>query len=124
MLLRIREVLTRDEVRRANQILAAAPWEDGRLTAGEQSARAKNNEQLREDCDETRAVQQLLDSQIASAVDEATDPDNHLQPPLPTYYAGAARELERFREFLVAERERLCVAGGPGSHRYAAFPSS
>ncbi|MBO9513080.1 MAG: Fe2+-dependent dioxygenase [Variovorax sp.] len=41
-------------------MLAGAPWEDGRLTAGEQSARAKNNEQLREDCDETRAVQQLL----------------------------------------------------------------
>ena len=37
----------------------------------------------------------MLDSQIAAAVDEATDLDNHLQPPLPTCYAGAARELER-----------------------------
>jgi len=60
MLLHVREVLTRDEVAQARQILAGAPWEDGRLTAGEQSARAKNNQQLREDCDETRAVQQLL----------------------------------------------------------------
>src|SRR5215510_6001441 len=60
MLLHVREVLTRDEVAQANAILAAAPWEDGRLTAGTQSAQAKNNEQLREDCDETRAVQQLL----------------------------------------------------------------
>ncbi|MBB3181381.1 Fe2+-dependent dioxygenase [Variovorax sp. Sphag1AA] len=60
MLLHVREVLTRDEVAQARKILAGAPWEDGRLTAGEQSARAKNNEQLREDCDETRAVQQLL----------------------------------------------------------------
>ena len=57
MLLHVREVLTREEVLHANKILAGAPWEDGRLTAGEQSARAKNNEQLREDCDETRAVQ-------------------------------------------------------------------
>jgi PKHD-type hydroxylase len=60
MLLHIREVLTPDEVRQAREILGQAPWEDGRLTAGEQSAKAKNNEQLREDCDETRAVQQLL----------------------------------------------------------------
>ncbi|SCK21994.1 PKHD-type hydroxylase [Variovorax sp. HW608] len=60
MLLHVREVLTRDEVAQARKILAGAPWEDGRLTAGEQSARAKNNEQLREDCDETRAVQQML----------------------------------------------------------------
>ena len=60
MLLHIREVLTPDEVRQAREILGQAPWEDGRLTAGEQSAKAKNNEQLREDCEETRAVQQLL----------------------------------------------------------------
>lgn len=60
MLLHVRAVLTPEEVRQANAILAGAPWEDGRLTAGEQSARAKNNQQLREDCDETRAVQQLL----------------------------------------------------------------
>jgi PKHD-type hydroxylase len=60
MLLHIREVLLPDEVRQATEILGKAPWEDGRLTAGEQSAKAKNNEQLREDCDETRAVQRLL----------------------------------------------------------------
>ena len=60
MLLHIREILTPDEVRQAREILGQAPWEDGRLTAGEQSAKAKNNEQLREDCEETRAVQQLL----------------------------------------------------------------
>jgi len=60
MLLHIREVLTPDELGRAQAILAGAPWQDGRLTAGEQSAQAKNNEQLREDCDETRAMQQLM----------------------------------------------------------------
>jgi PKHD-type hydroxylase len=60
MLLHIREVLAPDELRRAREILAGAPWQDGRLTAGEQSAQAKNNEQLREDCEETRAVQQLM----------------------------------------------------------------
>ncbi|HYP72284.1 MAG TPA: Fe2+-dependent dioxygenase [Variovorax sp.] len=60
MLLHVRAVLTPEEVAHANAVLAGAPWEDGRLTAGEQSAQAKNNQQLREDCDETRTVQQLL----------------------------------------------------------------
>jgi PKHD-type hydroxylase len=60
MLLHVREVLTPDEVRQARAVLADAPWGDGRLTAGTQSAQAKRNEQLPEDCDATRAVQQLL----------------------------------------------------------------
>ena len=60
MLLHVRGVLTPEEVARANAVLAGAPWEDGRLTAGAQSAQAKNNLQLREDCDETRTVQQML----------------------------------------------------------------
>lgn len=60
MLLHVPEVLSPEELLRAREILSRAPWEDGRLTAGEQSAVAKNNLQLREDCDETRAVQQLL----------------------------------------------------------------
>jgi PKHD-type hydroxylase len=60
MLLNVHAVLTPEEVRRAREVLAAAPWGDGRLTAGSQSAQAKNNEQLPEDCDATRTVQQLL----------------------------------------------------------------
>lgn len=60
MLLHIKGVLTADEVRQARKILAGAPWGDGRITAGSQSALAKNNEQLPEDCKETRDVQQLL----------------------------------------------------------------
>lgn len=60
MLLHVEKVLTPEELLRAREILADAPWGDGRLTAGSQSAEAKNNEQLREDCDQTRALQQLL----------------------------------------------------------------
>ena len=60
MLLHIKQVLTPEELRRAREILAEAPWGDGRITAGVQSAQAKNNEQLPEACDATQAVQQLL----------------------------------------------------------------
>ena len=46
MLLQIPKVLTSDEVLQAQAILARAPWADGRVTAGVQSAQVKNNQQL------------------------------------------------------------------------------
>ena len=49
MLLHVPEVLTTDQVRHARQMLDAAEWVDGRVTAGPQSARAKDNLQLSED---------------------------------------------------------------------------
>jgi PKHD-type hydroxylase len=49
MLLHVPDVLSTDQVRQARQMLDAAEWVDGRVTAGPQSARAKYNLQLRED---------------------------------------------------------------------------
>ena len=49
MLLQIPDVLTREQVAQARQLLEAADWVDGRVTAGHQSARAKDNMQLPED---------------------------------------------------------------------------
>ncbi|MDB5955308.1 Fe2+-dependent dioxygenase [Ramlibacter sp.] len=60
MLLQIKGVLASEEVREARRILACAPWGDGRITAGSQSALAKNNEQLPETCEQTQQLQQLL----------------------------------------------------------------
>jgi PKHD-type hydroxylase len=48
MLLQIPDVLTPDQVAHARERLAAAEWVDGRVTAGHQSARAKDNAQLPE----------------------------------------------------------------------------
>ena|SRR5437868_4786480 len=48
MLLPIPDVLTADQVLRARQLLDQADWVDGRVTAGHQSARAKDNMQLPE----------------------------------------------------------------------------
>lgn len=48
MLLPIPNVLTSEEVQRARQILDSAEWVDGRVTAGHQSARSKDNMQLPE----------------------------------------------------------------------------
>jgi PKHD-type hydroxylase len=48
MLLQIPDVLTAPQVAQARQMLEAAEWVDGRVTAGHQSARAKDNLQLPE----------------------------------------------------------------------------
>ena len=49
MLLHIPGVFSRDEVRRIRRALEEAHWLDGKVTAGYQSARAKDNLQLDED---------------------------------------------------------------------------
>jgi PKHD-type hydroxylase len=56
MLLQVPEVLTAEQVSNCRKILEAAEWVDGRITAGHQSARAKNNLQLREDLDEAKQL--------------------------------------------------------------------
>jgi PKHD-type hydroxylase len=48
MLLQIPDVLTAEQVAQCRQILDAADWVDGRVTAGYQSGRVKNNMQLPE----------------------------------------------------------------------------
>jgi PKHD-type hydroxylase len=48
LLLPIPEVLTSEQVAEARRILDAAEWVDGRVTAGHQSARTKDNMQLPE----------------------------------------------------------------------------
>jgi len=56
MLLQIPDVLSADEVAHARQRLDAASWIDGRVTAGHQSARAKDNLQLPEDSPVARQI--------------------------------------------------------------------
>ena len=60
MLLHIPQVLNRDELRAAQTILARATWGDGRVTAGVQSALAKNNEQLDQHGEASKALQPIV----------------------------------------------------------------
>jgi PKHD-type hydroxylase len=48
MLLQIPDVLTTEQVAHARRLLDSAEWVDGRVTAGHQSARAKDNRQVPE----------------------------------------------------------------------------
>lgn len=60
MLIEIPEVLSADELQQARQLLADAPWTDGRITAGSQSAQVKNNWQLPEDTPQSQQLRSLL----------------------------------------------------------------
>jgi PKHD-type hydroxylase len=56
MLLHIPEVLSAEQVAEARRLLDQADWIDGRVTAGHQSARAKDNMQLPEDSPTARQL--------------------------------------------------------------------
>jgi len=56
MLVAIPALLTKDQVAHARGLIEAAEWEDGRSTAGRQSAIAKHNRQLPHDGEARRAV--------------------------------------------------------------------
>jgi len=94
MLLHVRGVLTADEVRHALGVLERAPWGDGRLTAGEQSARTKNNEQLAETAPESQSLQGLVlgGLQRHSMFFSAALP-KQVSPPLFNRYGGQANSF-------------------------------
>ncbi|HEX2120361.1 MAG TPA: PKHD-type hydroxylase, partial [Thermoanaerobaculia bacterium] len=65
MLLQIPNVLTPEQVGDARAVLDAAEWIDGRVTAGHQSARAKDNEQIAENHPAARQVGEMIVSALA-----------------------------------------------------------
>jgi PKHD-type hydroxylase len=64
MLLQIPDVLTAQEVAMCRQKMDGAEWVDGRVTAGHQSARAKDNMQLPEDHPVARELGELIVSAL------------------------------------------------------------
>jgi PKHD-type hydroxylase len=60
MLLNIPEVLNQDQVAHCRQVLQHAEWVDGRVTAGHQSAKAKDNQQIAEGSPAARELGTLV----------------------------------------------------------------
>src|ERR1044072_4433736 len=60
MLLHVPKVLSAEQVAECRRQLDAAEWVDGRITAGHQSAKAKDNAQLPEDSPASRQLGQML----------------------------------------------------------------
>ena len=60
MLLAIPDVLSAEQVRRARAVMDAAEWVDGKVTAGHQSSRAKDNQQLPEGSEAARQLGDMI----------------------------------------------------------------
>ena len=60
MLLHLPDVLTPDELQHMQATLAEAPWADGKVTAGTQSAQVKNNTQLPQQHPITHQLQEVV----------------------------------------------------------------
>ena len=89
MLLAIPNVLSPDEVAAARKILDAAEWIDGKVTAGHQSAKAKDNQQLAEGGPAARELgQMVLKGLSRSPLFISASLPLHIFPPLFNKYAG------------------------------------
>lgn len=89
MLLQIPEVLTIEQVKEFRQILDTANWVDGKVTAGYQSGRVKNNEQLPQDSNEAK----ILGEKILIALEKnplfiSASLPHKVFPPLFNRYSG------------------------------------
>jgi PKHD-type hydroxylase len=89
MLVEIPSLLTPDDVAQFRATLELAPWADGKLTAGYQSAIAKNNAQLPERCDESiRLGERVLEKLQRNLRFMSAALPARIYPPLFNRYAG------------------------------------
>ena len=89
MLLQVPNVLTPDQVAHARVLLAQATWIDGRVTAGPQSSRAKQNLQLPEDSPQARELgEMILGALQRNALFMSAALPLKIFPPLFNQYAG------------------------------------
>jgi PKHD-type hydroxylase len=91
MLLAIPSVLDAAQVAEARAVVEAGEWRDGKVTAGIQSALAKNNLQLVNDSDEAgRIGQVILDALAANALFQSAALPRRIVPPLFNRYDAAS----------------------------------
>ena len=89
MLLTIPKVLDAAQVARFRERIDAARWVDGNVTSGHQSARAKVNEQLPEDCAEARELgEEILAALARSPLFFSAALPRQVFPPLFNRYGG------------------------------------
>lgn len=92
MLLAIPDVLTPTQVAEARRALEAAEWVDGRVTAGHQGARVKDNLQLPADSPVGRQVGELILSALgANPLFMSAALPLHVLPPYFNRYSGGQR---------------------------------
>lgn len=91
MLLRVPEVLSPEALARCRAIVEAGEWADGGITAGTQSSQVKNNRQLPEDAEASRAARAIVvDALARSALFITGALPKKTFPPLFNRYDGTA----------------------------------
>jgi PKHD-type hydroxylase len=94
MLLKIASALDADELREVRALLARAPWADGRMTAGDQSAQAKNNRQVPETAPEAEKARHIVSTSLARNPMFVTGAlPKKVYPPLFNRYGGDANSF-------------------------------
>lgn len=89
MILQVPDVLTPEQVAQCRQALDSADWVDGRVTAGHQSSRVKDNMQLPEDHPVARQVGELVLAALErNALFMSAALPLRVFPPLFNRYAG------------------------------------
>lgn len=89
MLLHIQDVLTAEQVAHAREILDQAEWVDGRVTAGHQSARTKNNQQLPQDSPAAQRLGEMIHIALGrNALFRSAALPLHIFPPMFNRYQG------------------------------------
>ncbi|QKM51298.1 PKHD-type hydroxylase [Burkholderia glumae] len=90
MLIHIPDVLTGDEIAACRRLLAAAPWQDGTVTAGDQAARVKHNLQIPADSEVARELSEIVLAALGrnSAYHSAVLPLRVLRPRFNRYGPG------------------------------------
>jgi PKHD-type hydroxylase len=89
MLLTIPEVLSGEALARCRELVTRGPWVDGRVTAGSQSERSKNNLQLPEECAAAREAGKIVLGALAgSALFFTAALPRRIFPPLFNCYTG------------------------------------
>ena len=91
MLVHVRQVLDPDALARVRTLLSGAPWADGRITAGPQSAQVKNNLQLPDSAPASVAARAIvLEGLERHALFFAAALPKRIYPPLFNRYEGSA----------------------------------
>ncbi|MDB5869912.1 MAG: Fe2+-dependent dioxygenase [Polaromonas sp.] len=91
MLLRIPQSLQPDELAQVRQLILAADWTDGRITAGSQSGAVKNNLQLPEDLPAAQQARHIVSRALARNPMFVTGAlPKSVYPPLFNRYGGAS----------------------------------
>lgn len=91
MLLTLPDLLDANDLRIARQLLAGAPWADGKGSAGSQAAQVKKNAQLPHDCEASQEISAMVSRGLAcSALFLSAALPRKIFTPRINRYAGAA----------------------------------